>query len=117
MWIQKTVIEELVQLGEEIESNLAEEVILLFEEDGQKNLEDLIHSIEVNNITQIGRLAHKLKSTCANVGALQASKICREIEESCNKKTNLNILPLKREQLNHVFGESKKELIKIRSQL
>lgn len=117
MWIEKSVLDELVNLGREIDSDLAGEVIGLFESDGEENLRELLQNIDSNQIEMAGRMAHKLKSTCANVGAIEASSICKNIEEICKNQKGLENLGKEKEKIIQAFAESKHELLEFKSHI
>ncbi|MBT3532725.1 MAG: transporter substrate-binding domain-containing protein [Rhodospirillaceae bacterium] len=60
------------------------ELIDMFREVGQENLEGYLLASKSDDVGQMTYFAHDLKSSAANVGLSQLSGLCREIEVACD---------------------------------
>ena len=90
--IDYDVLSELVvMLGNDLE--FASGLIRDFLDDGTELLNSIRSAQEIGNAAELERAAHTLKSSSATFGALTASNICKEIEESGhNGKLDTNTL-------------------------
>ncbi len=76
--LDRSVIASLRELGEEILAELTD----LFVEDVPPKLEALREAIGSGDAASMGRLAHALKGSSGNMGALRMSTICAELEDA-----------------------------------
>ena len=56
------------------------ELITVYLDDASEKLRDLGQAIELADTQRLGRTAHQLKGSSANVGAIGVSKIAKELE-------------------------------------
>lgn len=61
--------------------DLLVELIALWQGTADQVLNDLDSAISGKNLPEIESLSHKLKGSCANIGALKMSKVCESIED------------------------------------
>ncbi|MCB9832743.1 MAG: Hpt domain-containing protein [Planctomycetes bacterium] len=76
--IDGNVIAGLRELGGQ---ELLRELLGLFRADTPPRIAALEVAVAAGTVAEIGRVAHSLKSSCANVGALVMSGLCRALEE------------------------------------
>ena len=74
------VIESLKELGGEDDPDLFAELVELFLEDTPSRLEALDAAVDTSNSEAVEQAAHALKSSSANLGAIQLSQLFKEIE-------------------------------------
>ncbi len=55
---------------------------------------ELRSALESDDLTTLGRVAHSLKSSSANLGATQLSKHCRDLEMASRDQKEVNVAPL-----------------------
>ncbi|MDX2426270.1 MAG: EAL domain-containing protein, partial [Cycloclasticus sp.] len=69
-------------------------VLSLFIEDMPDYLNQFTAGLKNNDLLQLGAAAHTIKSSAANIGALQLSNACQALEQACNDKdtTSLTLL-------------------------
>ncbi len=67
-------------LQTEGEPDLLTRIITLYLEDTPEQLDKLYQAIRSNNAVEVLSIAHSLKSSCANLGALHLSTLFKEIE-------------------------------------
>ncbi|MCC7011788.1 MAG: Hpt domain-containing protein [Planctomycetes bacterium] len=79
--IDAGVIAGLKELGGDEDPGLYLEVIELFLDDAAQQIVNLREAMARGDTRQLERIAHTLKSSSANVGALRFSKLCFEIEQ------------------------------------
>jgi PAS domain S-box-containing protein len=60
---------------------IAERLVALFADTTPPLLEQLTNAVHADDDEQVRRLAHKLKGSCQNVGAVEMAKLCRQLEE------------------------------------
>lgn len=56
------------------------EIYVLFQEDTPRQIEAMRQSFAADNLAQVGRVAHSIKSAAANVGANRLAVLCHEVE-------------------------------------
>ena len=74
--IDESVLEEIAAMSPGAGSHLLAEVVAAFREDTPKALDALTKAARNADATQVRDLAHRLKSSFANVGAIEASRRC-----------------------------------------
>ena len=86
---QLNALQELSVPGQ---SNLLKELTALFIQTAIETLENLRQAIACEDFVSIGMLAHKLKGSGANLGAVRLHALCQELEDNvyvqCNDKLN-----------------------------
>lgn len=79
--LDMTVIESLRDLDEFASMGLAQEVFGAFMTSSVRRLAELKVALEQADTHTVGKLAHALKSSAANVGALELSTQCQDLEK------------------------------------
>jgi HPt (histidine-containing phosphotransfer) domain-containing protein len=80
---QKPVIDpEVLSVLREAIGNTINDIIKLYIDDVPNSLQQMFKSLEANDLVTVGRLAHSLKSSSANLGAMRTSDIAAELESS-----------------------------------
>ncbi len=79
--IDRSVLEGLRELQEEGEPDILKELIELFLEDVPPQLKVLREAEERNDAKSVERIAHTLKGSCGNLGAVRMAATCAELEE------------------------------------
>jgi HPt (histidine-containing phosphotransfer) domain-containing protein len=75
------VLAGLRELQEEGEPDILAELGELFLEDVPPQLEALREATEGGDASSVERVAHTLKGSCGNMGALKMAAICAELED------------------------------------
>ncbi|HKB65577.1 MAG TPA: Hpt domain-containing protein [Pyrinomonadaceae bacterium] len=79
--ISLNVLEGLKKFQEADEPDFVTELIDLFLEDTAVQLESLKVAVSKNDVTEVRRLAHLVKGSSGNIGALGLAELCQEIEK------------------------------------
>jgi HPt (histidine-containing phosphotransfer) domain-containing protein len=58
------------------------ELVQIFVDDTETRIERLCQAAEQQNIEEVHRLAHALKSSCSYIGAEELGALCAELEEA-----------------------------------
>ena len=66
-------------------SNLASKLIGIYLEQSSGLLDDLAQASQKYDVESVRKVAHTLKSSSINVGALKLSDLCRSMEQACEK--------------------------------
>ncbi|MCA9320877.1 MAG: Hpt domain-containing protein [Planctomycetes bacterium] len=82
--IDMNVIESLKELGDE---DLLKDLVELFITDTPLRLLELGQAFSERDSDQVEAIAHTLKSSCANLGAMRLSNMCQELETAGRKAT------------------------------
>ena len=80
--LTKSVLEGLRELQAEGEPDILEELIELFLEEAPPQLVAMREAIEVGDARTVEHLAHTLKGSSGNMGAVRMAPICGELEEA-----------------------------------
>ncbi len=75
------VVQALKELGGTDDPNLFNELVDLFVADASSNVSKLSSALEMHDVQTFQRVAHTLKSSSANVGAMRMSKLSFELEK------------------------------------
>jgi HPt (histidine-containing phosphotransfer) domain-containing protein len=78
--LDMSVIQSLRELGGDGEETLFRELLDLYVDDSTQKLERLADSLDRADLKVAERIAHTLKSSSANLGAMVMSKLCLELE-------------------------------------
>lgn len=103
------VIAELRELGGDEEPSLVVELIGLFLRDAPTYMQEIVTGFEANDLERIQRASHTLKSSSANMGALELSGLARLIESTA-KSGNLELLRELQAALGEVYEETAEAL-------
>lgn len=76
----KTIIESLRDLEKQTGQNIVSEMISEFMVDAGKSVQEMKQKVGQSLFSDIAAIAHSLKSSSANVGALYLSELCEKIE-------------------------------------
>ncbi len=83
------------------------DIIKLYLEDVPHSLQLMLNASNSADFVAVGRLAHSLKSSSANLGAMQTSKISAEIENAIkNGLSDSSRIFNMIEELQHSFDQS-----------
>lgn len=83
-------------------------LIDVFRSEMEKAYPTFKDNLEKNNLSDVSKLAHRLRSTCLNLGATQLSEMFRKLEYQEN--LNLNQIAALIEAVKHEVVEVNKEL-------
>jgi HPt (histidine-containing phosphotransfer) domain-containing protein len=91
------VLKELRDLEKQTNQNIVSEMVTEFIIDAGKGVGEMRAHLEAKKYMELAKISHTLKSSSANIGAVEMSKICSEIENLIvNEKkmdfSQLNIL-------------------------
>jgi HPt (histidine-containing phosphotransfer) domain-containing protein len=78
--IDQKVLDGIRALQEEGKDDLLNKVIMIFLNDSPERLKELRKAVNSGDAPSINRIAHTLKSSCANLGALNLSSHFKEME-------------------------------------
>ena len=78
--ISLSVLEGLKKFQEADEPDFVTELIDLFLEDTAVQLESLKVAVSKNDVTEVRRLAHLVKGSSGNIGAVGLAELCQEME-------------------------------------
>jgi len=96
-------LEGLRELQEEGEPDILEELIELFLADVPPQLVALREAVEAGDAHSVERIAHTLKGTCGNMGAVRMESICAQLEER-GRSEDLAAAPVRVSRLEEEFG-------------
>ena len=92
--IDQGVLDGLRELAGEDDPGLVAELIGLFLQDAPERIKDIERALSTGDLELLERAAHTLKSSCANVGALGLSDLCRRIEETARRRSTDGVASL-----------------------
>jgi len=98
--LDQSVLAGLRELGDQ---ELLKELAGLFLEDVPPQLETLRQAIEGDDASGVQRVAHTLKGSCGNMGAVRMATICAELED-VGRSGELERAPMLAERLEAEFG-------------
>ncbi len=109
--IDREVLKEIVMIGEqECDTELLKSILNSFIDYS----DDLFKQIHSNGKREaVGRMAHSLKSSSANIGAMQLAELCSEMEAACQGPNGL--LPGLKSQVEAEYRKVKTTIAKILS--
>ncbi|MES2857332.1 MAG: CHASE3 domain-containing protein [Bdellovibrionota bacterium] len=80
--IDETAIAKLVQLGTRRGKSLLNELIVLFLNESPKDLQKMRAFMNESNLPEMSAIAHSLKSSAANLGALRLRELAERVERA-----------------------------------
>jgi HPt (histidine-containing phosphotransfer) domain-containing protein len=101
-------IDVLNELKEIMEDDF-DELISIFISDGQVQIDNLKKAIDSSNVDDARRIAHTLKGSSANLGVLDLSETCKQLEHKAAEGSLENANELL-EKIISFFNETKKIL-------
>jgi HPt (histidine-containing phosphotransfer) domain-containing protein len=102
--IDETALEALRELGGDDEPGLLLELIELYLRDAEDRMRIMNDAQEGGDADTVGRVAHSLKSSSANMGALALSDMLRQVEETA-AQTDANGLEQLVERCRGMYAE------------
>lgn len=82
--IESSQLEALRELNEPGEDDIVSELIDIFISHSPDTINSLADAVKNKSRENVVKLAHKLKGSCANLGAEQMRRICQDVEENGN---------------------------------
>lgn len=79
------VLSKLYEKQRKSHSNLASKLIGIYLAQSSGLLDELAQSCQKFDVESVRKVAHTLKSSSVNVGALKLSELCRSMEQGCEK--------------------------------
>jgi two-component system, sensor histidine kinase and response regulator len=101
--LDRSVLAGLRELQEEGEPDILNELIELFLTDVPPQLAALREAVEAGDAHSVERIAHTLKGSCGNMGAVRMEAICAELEE-IGRSEDLATTPVRISKLEEEFG-------------
>ncbi len=92
--IDMRVIADLRELGGDDEPGLLTELIEMYLVDAPARLHDVEAGLASGDIKLVERASHTLKSSSANIGAMNLSELAKRIEEFARNQDRASITPL-----------------------
>ena len=87
--LRSSVLDSVKKVSEKVGNNLLEDVITLFFENSPRLITEIKDAITRQEGPQVGSLAHKLKGSARNLGAIRMAENCTRLEDS-GELNNLN---------------------------
>ena len=84
--LDRSVLAGLRELQQEGEPDILEELIDLFLTDVLPQLVTLREAVEAGDAHSVERIAHTLKGSCGNMGAVRMEALCTELEDAVRSK-------------------------------
>lgn len=110
--IDPEVIRQLVQMGEDTNSDVLKEISDIFEEETPKRLQLISDLAQELKLVDVAKTAHHLKSSCNGIGAIVMAQICDDLEVKA-PTSNLAQLEEQIDSLKSVFLATLEELAEI----
>ena len=113
--LDRSVLATLRQLQEEGEPDILDELIERFLTDVPPQLVALKEAVEAGDAHSVERIAHTLRGSTANMGAVRMEAICAELEEMGRSEdlgAALRQIPRLEEEIGHVRTVLEQELSK-----
>ena len=107
--IDISVIEGLREIGDQ---EFVSELIEMFLQQSDEIMKEIKISCEKKDADSLSKSSHKLKGSCLNLGAVDMSKICQDIEQN-TRENNLNDIDNKVNSLENIYQKTRNELKKI----
>jgi len=93
LWVMPAALRQLQECGE---TELVEELLVIFESDSVARLEVLAHAVEGADYATARQEAHTLKGSALQVGAVRFAEACRQMEMEARKELPSNLTALYR---------------------
>ncbi|MDQ3302653.1 MAG: response regulator [Actinomycetota bacterium] len=101
--VDHSKLEDLRELQEEGEPDILEELVEIFLGDAPRQLETLREATETVDARSVKRIAHTLKGSCGNMGAVRMAALCGELE-AIGHSEDLGAAPAHIFRLEEEFG-------------
>lgn len=89
--LDRATFSALEELAGDEDPDLVSDLVELFLEDSKVRMEQIEEAASGGDHDSIGRAAHALKSSSANIGALLFSRVCAEIESLSRSSTGADL--------------------------
>lgn len=89
--------------------DIVQDLLLTFYEEGSRQIDQMQPALESADYDQLGSLAHTLKGSSGNLGAVQLSDLCFQLEEAAEKTQTERVGSLIK-QIRISFGATKSAL-------
>jgi HPt (histidine-containing phosphotransfer) domain-containing protein len=76
------VVQGLVELEKDDNAGLIAQLHSLFQKSAPDSMRVILEGVAAANANAVKGAAHSLKSSCGNLGAMEMSRICQELETS-----------------------------------
>lgn len=86
--LDHSVVEALFELGGEDDPELLSDLVELFRTDASQRIAAMQKAVGETDWSTVEGMAHSLKSTAANLGAMAMSDLCRETEFAAREGRN-----------------------------
>ena len=100
--IDPGALDELSQIQKQGSGDLVERVVLAYLESSVKHMTDLRSAVESTDADSVRTCAHALKSSSANVGALNLAELCKQLEGKGREK-NLSGAGMLQRRIQHEY--------------
>ena len=85
-------LEQLVNLGKDIEEDVLDQLIKIHKETSDLILIQMHELIAFKNFDEIKRCAHKFKSSSGNLGLMRLNQLCSDLETYLNKTESIDLV-------------------------
>lgn len=92
--LDQRVLQRLKDLGGDDDPGLFLELIDIFLQDAPQRIDEIRRGLEQGDVKLLERAAHTLKSSSANIGALQFAALCKRIEEGVRQNQHSELAEL-----------------------
>ncbi len=87
--VDQSSIQRLMDIGKQTDPGFLQQVLDMFMKQAPADIDEIKKALDAGDFTTLWKMAHKLKGTSLNIGALRLSAVCREIEKKGrNLETN-----------------------------
>ncbi|MES3037264.1 MAG: ATP-binding protein [Bdellovibrionota bacterium] len=108
--IDSDVILQLRKLESQPEDRLVEEIVAIFKVQAPKAIAKMRCALGRNDLLEVSKIAHNLKSSCANVGAVKMRTLAEKLEKQTS--TDMESLNLLLDAMENEFNIAREELDK-----
>lgn len=78
--IDHTVLQQLIDDLDDMAQEFILELVDALARDVQKSVDEMRQGLAAGDVKQVSEAAHRLKGSCANLGASHAANLCQELE-------------------------------------
>ena len=95
--LNSETITSLLEIGEPDGIGFLNSLISEFQQKCESDMEHLNNSIQSNNMEEVRKIAHRMKSASLNLGAVQVAEVCNNIEQATSTS-----------DINHIISQTSK---------
>jgi HPt (histidine-containing phosphotransfer) domain-containing protein len=106
--LDTSMLESLRELASPDQPDFLRNLLTLFTQSAPGRIRTLLAALQSGDLSHVGREAHTLKSSAANIGATEFSEICQAIEKAARSNDSQMVqsqAPLLQPALDAVFRE------------